>query len=312
MDASRRRLIGIGVLVIIVVAALVLVVAPPATDDDRAEGDAVAVIHLAGPIQEGASGPFAAGMISPSMVRERLEQAEQHPRVQAVVLRVDSPGGAVASSQEITALIRDAELPVVVSMGDTAASGGYYIATGADRVVAHPGTTTGSIGVIWAFLDISELLAELGVEIDAVTSGEHKDMTLPGRLTDERREIIQEMSDRMYEDFVEAVAEGRDLPEEEVRALATGQPYTGEQAFELGLVDVLGGLDEAVAEAAELAGIEDPAVVEVRPGLFEQLFGGSGLRTGLRDLLRDPTRLDEVLQVQELVERMSTPRYELR
>jgi protease-4 len=206
-------------------------------------------------------------------VSDRLESASNMPRVKAVVLRIDSPGGTVASSQEIATTIGDFSKPVVISMGDTAASGGYYIASQADSIVAEPGTLTGSIGVIWASFDPTGLFKELGIRIDAITAGKHKDMFLPGRLTPARRKLVQRIVDDMYDQFVSAVARGRDLPEAKVRRLATGQLYTGDQALSAGLVDELGGLDDAVREAETLADIEGADVIELTPSFLEQLFG---------------------------------------
>jgi protease-4 len=303
---SRKRLAGIVLLVVVVAAALVIAVAPRG-GGVAAGGDAVAVVHLQGPIQEGLGGPLGGQTITPAFVRDQLETVEDDPSVKALVLRLDSPGGTVAASQEIAGMVRDFPTPVVVSMGDTAASGGYYVSSAADRIVAEPGTLTGSIGVIWAMVDPEQLLDRLGVRIEAVTAGKHKDMLLPGRLTPERRAILEEMTDGLYDQFVTAVAEGRGLGEDRVRDLATGQPYTGEQAHELGLVDVLGGLDEAVAEAEQLAGIEDAEVIEVRPGFLEQLFGGPGFR--VRQLLDGDARLDEVALVRRLLQINATPRF---
>lgn len=306
VTVTNRQKVGIGALVLIVVAAIVLVVVPP--DGDRQRGDAIAVVHLSGQIQDGAAGPFGGGVINPDLVRERLEQVEGSPRVRAVVLRLNTPGGSPAASQEIVGLLEGLELPLVISMGDVAASGGYYIAAGADRIVANPATLTGSIGVIWTQFDITGLLDELGIEINTITSGEHKDMLIPGRFDEDGARILQAISDEMYDDFVRAVADGRGMDEDVVRELATGQPYTGRQAFDLGLVDLLGGLDEAVSEAEELAGIEDANVIEVRPGFFEQFFGPGlgGSRLGaLRDRLIGGTAVD----IRRLLEDGVTPRF---
>lgn len=307
LPVSRKRVVGIVALVVLFVSALAAVAV--AALAERSTGDAVAVVHLSGQVQEGSVGPFGPAGITPALVRERLEAAEGNPRVRAVVVRLDTPGGTVAAAQEIAQLLEDFPHPVVVSMGDMAASAGYYVAADADRIVAQPGTLTGSIGVIWAFFDVEGLLDRLGVEIDTVVAGEHKDMLLPGRLTPERREIVQDMTDLIYDEFVATVAEGRGLPEAEVRRLATGQLYTGRQALEAGLVDTLGGLEEAVDEAEELAGIDDAAVVDLRPRLLDQLFG-SGPGTRLRQLLRPPTRVDDLTRLRQLLESHSVPRLE--
>jgi protease IV len=240
------------------------------------------------------------------MVRDRLREAGANPRVGAVILRINSPGGTVAASQEISAAIEAHPDPVVVSIGDNAVSGGYYIASAADAIVAQPGSQTGSIGVILTVLDYSELLDELGVRFDTVTSGEHKDMFLPGRLDAARRRMLQVQSDQYYEQFVAAVARGRDLDARDVRALATGETFTGEQAHALGLVDALGGIPEALEIAADLAGLEDPVLVERQPGVLEQLMAPGGFSMGLRDLLA-PADLLPVPALDQRIERLIAP-----
>jgi len=162
-------------------------------------------------------------------------------------------------------------------MGTLAASGGYFISAKADRIVALPATLTGSIGVISQVPNLSGLYEKLGIEMEVFTSGKYKDMYAGVReLTPEERELMQEMSDQLYDQFVQLVAESRDLSEEEVRALATGQLYTGEQAKELGLVDELGGLDTAIDLAANLAGVKEAAVEYYKPeipSLLSSLLG---------------------------------------
>lgn len=304
---SRKGLAGI-ILVLLVLAATVVLVLMPARPGRIAAGDAVAVVHLAGPIQDSVA-PFGA-VVTPVALRERLETAESDPRVRAVVLRLDTPGGTVAASQEMATLIADFPLPIVVSMGDVAASGGYYIAASADRIVAQPGTLTGSIGVILTVLDVQGLLDKIGVKYDAITAGEHKDMLLPGRLTPERRAILQVMADQLYGQFVTAVAEGRGLAEQEVRALATGQPYTGTQALDLGLVDALGGLETAIEQAEELAGIDEAELVELRPSFFELFFGGAGGMGGsLQRLLSRDMNVDDLTLLRTLLDGLEAPRY---
>ncbi len=305
---TRKSLVGI-VLILVVVAATIVLVLVPARPGRLAKGDTVAVVHLAGPIQGNVGSPFGP-VATPLALRERLDTAKSDPRVRAVVLRVNSPGGTVAASQEMAELVESFSLPIVVSMGDVAASGGYYLSAPADRIVAQPGTLTGSIGAIMTILDVQGLLDKIGVKYDSVTAGEHKDMLGPGRLTPEGRAILQAMTDEVYSQFVTAVAEGRGLPEHEVRALATGQPYTGEQALHLGLVDELGGLDAAVREAEELAGIEDAEIVELRPSFLEQLFGGSsGLKGALERVMGRATGTDELTLLRTLLDSVEAPRY---
>jgi protease-4 len=148
------------------------------------------------------------------------------------------------------------------------------------------------------------------VKLDAITAGKHKDMFLPGRLTRERRKIVQTLVNDMYDQFVSDVARGRGLDEDDVRELATGELYTGEQALQLGLVDSTGNLDDAINEAESLAGIEDAEVVELTPSFFEQLFGGAGAR--IVDSIFGPESLDpRIATLREVLTGYSVPRYEM-
>jgi len=235
----------------------------------------IAVIPLTGSITAG-SGSFLWGaVISPEQVRGHLERARADGAVRAIVLRVQSPGGSVAACQEIVREIEATEKPIVVSMGDMAASGGYFISAKADRIVASPGTLTGSIGVISQMPNLAGLYEKLGIEMNIFKAGKYKDMFAGLReLTPEEQQIMQEITDQCYDQFVQEVVEGRGLTEDEVRELATGQLYTGVQAKELGLVDELGGLQTAIDLAADLAGVEKPRVETYgEPSLLKQLTG---------------------------------------
>ena len=178
--------------------------------------------------------------------------------IKAVILRVDSPGGAVAPSQEIhDEVARVAETkPVVVSMASVAASGGYYVSLPAQRILANPGTITGSIGVIMQVTNFQELYGKLGLKNQVVKSGEHKDLGSPLRpMTPQDRKILQGVIDDVYDQFVTAVSIDRKLSLDKVKLLADGRIFTGRQAKEAGLVDELGGMRDAIRVAAELAGI---------------------------------------------------------
>jgi protease-4 len=307
---TKKKIAALAIAALILVSLLLVVVLPGPRRLGGGVGDAVALVRLSGPIQESASGSLlGGGTITPQVVRDRLQSAAQSPSIKAVVLRVDSPGGTVGASQEIAGMVEEFSKPVVVSMGDTAASGGYYISAKADAIVAQPGTLTGSIGVIWSSFDPTGLFKELGIELDAVTAGKHKDMFLPGRLTPPRRKIVQRMVNILYDQFVSAVAQGRELPEAKVRRLATGQLYTGRQALSSGLVDQLGDLDAAVRRAESLAGIEGADVVELSPDLFEQLFGvQAGGALQLPWAAADPTN-GKLLLLREFLTNYMVPRY---
>lgn len=253
----------------------------------------VAVISLSGPIQSESSGfLFGGSVISPQFVRNQLEKAKNDVAVKAIVLQIESPGGSVAACQEILNEIERVKKPIVVSFGTVAASGGYYISTKADKIVALPGTLTGSIGVISEMPNLKGLYQKLGIEMEVFKAGKYKDMYAGLReLTPEEKVIMQEMTDQLYDQFVQVVVNGRGMSEEKVRDLATGQLYTGVEAKELGLVDELGGLNKAIDMAASLAGIEKPKVEYYKreaPSLLSTL-----LEMGWQ-------KLNSVIQVQSL------------
>jgi protease-4 len=259
-------------------------VSPTDTEALPVLGDSVAVLRLDGVIAGSGSSSLYSTGVTPTGVAEALERAAGNQYVRAVVVRVNSPGGSVVASDEIYRAFLEFEKPIVISMGEMAASGGYYVACGADYVLAHPSTLTGSIGVISEFYNLQELLEDLGIDVFVITSGPTKDFGSPYReMTDEERDMWEAVIDESYEGFVSIVAEARDLPLGDVRELADGRVYTGQQALDLGLVDGLGTLDDAIAKAAELGGIQgEPYVIELEPqqGLLELLYGfqnGSGL-----------------------------------
>jgi protease-4 len=196
---------------------------------------------------------------------KELTEFSEDASVKAVVLRIESPGGGVSASQELYEEIgRTAKKkPVVVSMGSVAASGGYYIAAAAQKIYANPGTITGSIGVILQFTNLEDLFKKIGFRMEVVKSGAYKDVGNPGReMTPEERAYLQEMIDNVHQQFVRDVARGRRMQVEEVQEVADGRIFTGEQAKELGLVDELGNLQDAINAAAEMAAIEgEPKVI---------------------------------------------------
>lgn len=199
-----------------------------------------------------------------------LKRFSENPSVKAIVLRIDSPGGGVVPSQEIYDAVRRVRTKnnkaVIASMGSVAASGGYYIAAATDRIVANPGTLTGSIGVIMETANVEGLLQKIGVEGVVIKSGKYKDVGSPLRkMTDEERGLMQTVMDDVHKQFIEAVAEGRSLELTDVQALADGRIFTGRQAKDAKLVDELGNLDDAIQLAADVVGIEgEPKVIEQR------------------------------------------------
>jgi protease IV len=222
-------------------------------------GNKVALVRIEGPIMDSKAAVDEIGGYS------------KNTSVKAIVLRIDSPGGAVAPSQEIYAEVKKAAAikTVVVSMGSIAASGGYYIAAPASRILANPGTLTGSIGVIMEIPNIEGLMNKIGVRTEVIKSGKNKDIASAFRsMGEEERELLQGVMDNVHEQFIQAVAEGRKMELDELRKIADGRIFTGEQAKTYGLVDELGTLDDAVKNAAALAGIgEDPEILEKKDRL---------------------------------------------
>jgi protease-4 len=260
----KKRAIIIGLCVLALVAAIVI----PVVLLPRRAMDKIVVIPLTGSITTGDSTSSSGSTITPALVRSYLAKAERDKTVKAIVLRIESPGGEIEPCQEILLEIERGKetKTIVVSMGGMAASGGYYISTPADKIVALPTTETGSIGVISSAVNIKGFLDKLGIEIEIFKGGKYKDMYWGLRgLTPEEKEIMQNMVDEYYEQFIDVVAEGRGLSEEAVRDLATGQLYSGSKAKELGLVDELGDLDTAIDLAMELAGIKTATVKYYKP-----------------------------------------------
>ena len=284
---KKKMAIGViaGMVVVSLVIALVVARRGAPGEEGRygaAKGAVVALVHVEGVISGGRGEVGLLGATSGSeAVIARLREAEKDPSVKALVLRVNSPGGSAAASQEIgeaVKRVKAAGKPVVVSMGDAAASGGYWISAGADKIVANPATMTGSIGVIMETMNLVGLYGKVGVKREAIKSGPFKDIGSPSReMTPEERAILQGMINDIYEQFVRVVAEGRKLPPDTVRQYADGRVFTGSQAAKIGLVDELGDLNQAVKLAGKLAGIKgEPRVREIerRRTAFDVLLSG--------------------------------------
>ena len=188
-----------------------------------------------------------------------LEQLREDDDVAAVIVRINSPGGSVAAAYEILNALKRIQArgkPVVVSMGNVAASGGYYIACHADKIVATPGTLTGSIGVIMELPDVSELMDKVGIRVNVIKSSNYKDIGSPFRpMSPDERRLLKDIVDEVYNDFVDLVAEGRNLPRDSVEKIADGRILTGKQAYEYGLVDTLGDFLTAYNIAKSLANL---------------------------------------------------------
>jgi protease-4 len=270
--------ITLGLFLLLIVVSILLVMLQKTIPI----GDRVALIRIEGVITDSRE------------TTEELKEYVKNPSIKAIVLRIDSPGGAVAPSQEIYEEVRKAvaKKKVLVSMGSVAASGGYYIASPATRIVANPGTLTGSIGVIMEIPNIEGLMNKLGIKTEVVKSGKHKDIASIFRgIGKEEREILQGVLDNVHTQFIKAVAEGRKMLPSDVEKIADGRVFTGEQALKAGLIDELGNLEDTVQAAAKLSGIQgEPVIVSKKE------------RFSLIDLIREgvPEELTDIIPTVKL------------
>jgi protease IV len=272
--------------------------------DNPLVGPAIAIVRVEGAIMHSDDPDYVNGAGSGRVIAD-LRAAEHDDEVKAIVLRVDSPGGTVTGSAEIHEEIEAMDKPVVVSMGGTAASGGYYVSAPADYIFARPDTTTGSLGVILTLYNIQELMDEFGVAVTSITSGDNKGIGNPWEtLTPEQEAILSTYIDESYAEFVRIIADGRGLDEAVVREMADGRIYTGRQALALGLVDELGNLQNAIDKAAELGGITgQPRIVE-----YERLPSFGNMLLGLQSRLNQ-TRGDEIMST---IYEFTAPKFEYR
>ncbi len=282
-SSRRLAILGVALAVYVAVGGLLLVSVVSLKREAAGRravplfGERVAIVELEGLILD-----------VDDLVRE-LKDYRDDPAVRALVVRINSPGGAVGPTQELYAAVqrlRGAGKPVVASLGAVAASGGYYVAVAADRIYANPGTLTGSIGVIMQMANVNALLKKVGVDYVVVKAGEFKDIGNFARpMSPEERQVLQTLLDDVHGQFISAVATGRKLDRAQVVQFADGRIFSGSQAKELGMVDALGGLEDALDGAATLAGLPKPPKVlgpRRKFSLSELLrneFGLSGLRS---------------------------------
>ncbi len=264
MSKSTKWFLAIlGIFLVTGVLFTVAIISMVGTMGSRTEtvttgsGDKIGVVELQGVITS-----------SEDFVRQ-VKKFREQSSIRAILIRIDSPGGGVVASQEMYEEVRKARedgKPVVVSMGALAASGGYYVACGASRLVANRGTLTGSIGVISEFLQLHDLLGKVGVDVRTIKSGKLKDAGSSTRpMTDADQRYFQALMDDVHRQFITVVQEERGLDSAEVRELADGRVFTGEQAVEVGLVDTIGTYEDAILITAELAGIDgEPSLVRER------------------------------------------------
>jgi len=255
---SKKILIGCGILLglsllFLFLASMLLLGEVSSFNLSSAGKDKIAVVEVFGPI------------VTASKTVKQIKKFAKDKSIKGILLHIDSPGGGVAPSQEIYQALLEAKKkkPVVASMASLGASGGYYIALGTDKIVANPGTITGSIGVIIGFMNMRSLFSKVGLEPIVVKSGKFKDIGNPNReFTKEDRAVIQSVIDDVYGQFVEAVSQNRNIKLKEVLKLADGRIYSGRQAYDRKLVDELGTFSDAVKILAKMAGIKgEPQIV---------------------------------------------------
>ncbi len=296
MASKRNLIVGLVILILFLGIGLLAMLAffssgPAYTESEDGVfglGSKVAVIDLTGII-----------MSSTDIVRQ-LKKYEDDGAVKAIVLRIDSPGGAVAPSQEIYDQVLEVrkKKKIVASMGSVAASGGYYVACAADSIVANPGSLTGSIGVIFEFPVLADLFKKIGIKTEVVKSGELKDVGSYSRpMTENERQMLQSVINDTYEQFVEAVSKNRRMEKSEVLALADGSVFTGRQAKEKGLVDRLGNLQDALRLAGKMGGIQgEPRTVKEKKYRRRSIF----------DLVEDGI-FGKKIEIPEELEEMLSP-----
>ncbi len=234
--------------------------------DEREDGAVIGLVVASGPIVRGES-EFGEEIAADTISRAIAEAADD-PEVQAIILRIDSPGGSAVASETIAREVsraRESGVPVIISMSNTAASGGYWVSMRSDRIVAEPATLTGSIGVIAAKPVLSELWEKLGVNWAMFAESDHASMwSANSAFTDSEKARVEALVDGMYQEFVAGVAAGRSLSEDDVEEIARGRVWTGKQALDIGLVDELGGLFEAKQAARDLSGLEPNAAIDLK------------------------------------------------
>ena len=268
----------------------------------------IVVIRVEGVISaSGAGDGFFSGGTSPEPVIDQLRRADQDNKVKAVIVRINSPGGTPAASEEMFKEIRRTKKPVIASVGDIAASGAYLLASGTDQIVSSPSSEVGSIGVIQVIPNLEELYRKLGVDYQVISQGKFKDMFSGSRaLTEEEQNLLSKDAKIIYEQFIETVATGRSISAQKVRKLATGQTFPGSVALKLGLVDELGNYQDAIDLAAKLGKIDgEPELIEYGAptffGFLQKALQGKAI--DLRDILlpEDLSRLPNLLAKPKLL-----------
>jgi protease-4 len=291
MDRNRKILLSI---LLFLVFSIIIALIDMGTRENRFSkgmpsfrlmqtGPGIGIINIEGEIQTGSSTGFKTNLGSDAII-EQLSELEANPNIRAIVIRINSPGGSVAASQEIyekIMSIRKRNIPVFASMADVAASGAYYIASACNKIYANAGTITGSIGVIMLSVDIQKLLERFGISVNVIKSGKHKDIFSSVRdITPQEKQMIQEMIDSMHQKFLKDIAVGRNMSISDIEPVADGRILTGEAALENKLIDHIGTFEETILAAKlEVKLPADAAVYRKRMSTLEQIL--MSMRLGL-------------------------------
>lgn len=270
MQTKWKILIILGVFIFFISLLVAMVAVIIGDSDFPAPGaDSIAVVPLNGEITES----------SVNELSNMLDNTLDDNSIKAIVLDINSPGGGVLPSKELMYKVRDSEKPIVARIGESGASGAYYVASAADRIIADEDSITGSIGVSMILMQYYELFDKLGIDVKVITSGERKDIGSPYRnMTEEEEERLQEIVNKIYYHFISDIAENRGMEISGIEEIATGDIYLGSEALEKGLVDELGTLEDAITRAAELAGIEGEPKVKYmyeEPTFYDLFAEGS-------------------------------------
>lgn len=288
----KRFFIGLGILFFLVLGMIAFaLIYASYSSRGGITGGAVGIVNVEGVITDSKD------------IVEQLHKYRDNDNVKAIVMRINSPGGAVAPAQEIFEEINKVreKKKVVASMSSVAASGGYYIACATDEIVANPGTITGSIGVIMHLTDISGLMQKIGLKSNTIKSGEFKDVgNIFRSMKEEERKYLQGLLDDVHEQFIEAVAKGRHKKREDVIPLADGRVFSGRQAHKMGLVDKLGNLQDAIDDAAKMGGIEGkPNILQEKKKrftIFDLLFELTEVGQKAKTQLNQPLSLEYIMR----------------
>ncbi len=272
---ERQRKLMVAILVMLVLFAVIAIIDVSFRIDKKSStevkmkmpqfGPGIAVVRVDGPIEMSSPSGFGALSRGAESVVKRLDELEKNDEIKGIVLRINSPGGTVGATQEIYQKLwklRKKNIVIVASMGDVAASGGYYIASACNHIMANYGTITGSIGVITYSPNLKKLFDKYGIGMNVIKSGKHKDILSSHRdVTPEERKLLQELIDSSYNRFIKDVALGRNMNESEIIPVADGRIMDGETALEHGLIDAIGTFEDSIYKAKELAGLDENAPV---------------------------------------------------